>query len=455
MDVSISFRFYTKTLPILDKVVKYILYLTILSGFLLSLILFYPGFFFFDTSMQYQEFVHKQYTDWHPPIMSIWWHIWPNVGSVFLAHLAIYYIALIFLIKCLSQEKRMIDAIITTLFFLHPLFSFSMLHVLKDSGMLSGWLGCITLLYLQEKNKISGKIMWLFIIPLLIYSASVRHNGIVAAIPLIYYMVLKTYTSKRILVRLVITALLSTSLFAVNYFITYYLYKAENVALDSLIMRCDLSAIECFTNHQYKVPASFFTKPSNEHENRKKLCTQVNPRSCDPLFFSTDDSALFHLPLINRNQYPLIKQQWAHAILTRPFTYLHYRFLMFGQALFHPVWQLGNTKNLWQCPDIGVNCQQCRSYLLHVFIIAVEKMGSMLGVMILIFGLLLFIKIHRGKNNENLARYTLYSAFLYGFVCIFLMPAVEARYFLWFYAGTFMAIIFYCSENKNNSKKYS
>ena len=72
---------------------------------LFSLIIYYPGVPQDDTTFIYQNFITGNYSDWQPPIYSLWWHLFHFKAADFIMNMVLYYSGLIYISYVLYRKK--------------------------------------------------------------------------------------------------------------------------------------------------------------------------------------------------------------------------------------------------------------------------------------------------------------------------------------------------------------
>lgn len=160
-------------------------------GLLMCAWLFYPGFVSFDTAHQWYQVRHGEYSNHHPPLMALMWSltepVMPGPGGLFLLHALLYWGALAALAGTLFRRHRAQAAAVLIVGLSPPLFGL-MTHVLKDVALLA-WLMAASAVLVVERQRRAGSRPLLLLAGLLVtVAAALRHNGLAAAVPLVFWM---------------------------------------------------------------------------------------------------------------------------------------------------------------------------------------------------------------------------------------------------------------------------
>lgn len=159
-------------------------------GAVISLLLFHPGGMTNDTVVQYAQVKGIIPLDsWHPLVFVRAWSIMdvlldgPVAMLVF--HQAIFWLGLWLLVKNLFRST-VLQVLVLLILGFFPVIQTLMGTVWKDASLLSSGILGLGLL-LQAKRKQSP---WLYIPALLAfaYMSAVRHNGLLAALPMLWLM---------------------------------------------------------------------------------------------------------------------------------------------------------------------------------------------------------------------------------------------------------------------------
>lgn len=145
---------------------------------------FFPGNTNFDSRRQYEQVKSGIFSDWHPPIMAAIWRIFdpvlPGPKSLFLLHNLLFWLGVSILALLIPGLKRKVG--IFLFFILCPPITAFLGTVIKDVAMgCSLFLASCLLFVAQVQGR---RLLALISLPFLWYGIAMRHNGILAAIPL-------------------------------------------------------------------------------------------------------------------------------------------------------------------------------------------------------------------------------------------------------------------------------
>ncbi len=321
---------------VLSKYIKPYWFIAALGVF--SILIYYPGIPYADTNDLYRYYLEHSYSDWQPPLYSLWWNIFNFYGSAFLVNTLSYYLGLTYISYCLNSQNKTVQNNLLVLFSLNPIFFTQLNFVLKDTlfaGLLIDTVAIYLLLFqIKNRNYKIGLTAVYFL--LLFLAVGIRYNGITAILPFVALIAWgwlqgSTWSKLKKLTVTLIAALAICVLFVqANLFLTYHTFKASKNYTLSLVMQNDMANIECLTNHQFQIPNGIFVDQSNISNLRQEMCTPlgINEYNYDTLYnadwnHTGNSSILFG----NHGEtvYNLSRQAWLPAIIQHPFIYAHYR----------------------------------------------------------------------------------------------------------------------------------
>lgn len=429
---------------------KFMLNLLLFLYFISSIYFVRPGFFLGDTAFQYIEYKNiVSYADWQPPIMNIWWSLFGDASSPFLSHLTIYVLSIFIFLNILLVDKHYKSALLMFIFLMNPLISLSVFNVLKDTGMNASLLLASSVLYAYHMGKISSKITMLTLIPVFIYITGVRQNGLFAAMPLIFFLLINSYkNAANIKAKLLFMwkyFLFIFMLIIVNNWITYSFYNATKSHPESILMKTDLAAVECLTHHAYKIPIEVFADNTdrNESMNRDNLCQKFSFETSDPLFWWTPENRTppFTGGVTSEQQYHIIRTQWLNTIPKNINTYLYYRSMVSLNALKVNNWYIGPSYNNDYDVNIGMNNQSSYLVIKKIFDWSVKLIPNYFGLYIMILSFITLCVFTISKYKDRFKVSLILSGLLYQLMWFFLLPVPDYRYLLWFYISVILATI--------------
>jgi hypothetical protein len=304
---------------------------------------FAPGFMSYDSMVQYKTALDQQYTDSHPAVMSYIWHLAQSVASgpqsLLMLHLALLGAGILIWQRNIASSARAL--LLPAMFLLPWVVNFAGV-LWKDVGMAFALLVATGLLYTKNKDWRIAALS----IPFIFYATAVRHNAILAVVPLIFFG-LRYFWPTRSLVQIAILSLLvSGTLSLANSFLTYNVLHAEAEHYETLMMGDEVAKISLMAGEDDLMP---WVKPEDN-----AVCSTMPilyeramcfvSKGYDPsgrLFVGTPHTAARDL--------------WIMSILSHPLQYLQIKveaFLYFlrspSQAPYY-AWHDGIMEN-----DLGI-----------------------------------------------------------------------------------------------------
>lgn len=388
-----------------------------------QIILFYPGQFFIDSNSSWSQFNLGEYNNWHPPILTVWWHLLHFKGAIFLVHICVIVLSLtVISIRLLARNKISRTYVIICYFSLPLLFRlFS--WVLKDIGMIAGLLFAVMLI-IQIEQSTNKKIKYLLtslLILALYYSFNIRANGVFAVFPILIYVFFYVIRTMVFVNKLLLLLLSVISFVAINNYVTVKVFNARDLIPQSYMLLTDLARLECSEKIAYKIPPLFFR---NEIADHKQLCDQVNsPELNEDLMFDT----LLRNDFIESNgtqlvmtedKYVILKHEWRQEILHNFFLYAEERVKFFVKVFISTRFTL-DAKH----PQFTLYPQIVFLYTL---------VNVLINYIILIVGILI-PSYCITKNKYPLSFFVSLSGWLYLLGWVPLVALGETRYFIWFF----------------------
>ncbi len=250
-----------------------------------------PGVLTFDTRNQLQQIIQSQYTDAHPAIMAWWWgwmmaHLWKNVAVLLVFHLCMFWSGVCIFGMALGRRSPLCAWLGLGIWFLPPMMAMTAV-LIKDSGMTCSFmLACAMMLYCNEQPRKPHPAVAVTIVLFLFYGATVRHNGILAALPLCYWFAMTI----RVRRRAAAATLLCAGILLVNSAFTASIGAIKITYQDSLYFY-DLSGVS-MRIHQQLMP------PYNQPEHFYNYTDLMD-------FQSVKDQLLHKAELEMLHQYPM------------------------------------------------------------------------------------------------------------------------------------------------------
>lgn len=404
---------------------------------IMCIIIYYPGVPGGDASNSYQQYLTHSYSDWQPPIFTIWWNLLHFEGATFLMNMLIYYGSLIYISHYLYINNKRWQNDLLIMFSFNPLFFTQLAIILKDVSF-TGFLIASVAIYLailSVKSKISHILLWALYGLCLFFVISFRVNGVFAAFPLIilgmYSLCIKSKINKYMLTILlsVITIII---FFLINSLLVYKVFDAKKTYSPSFVMLTDAAYLECINNHTY-IPQVFINNSYDEENARDTLCNQaLNYYNSDAIYNDWNNwgvpyKAIIHTAATN-SEFQLAKHLWLKALKDNPWSYLRYRGEYFTNDLFFQYWDPTGDAN--QAQNILNSIAQYQHRDMK-FIMSLFMIGATLGALVFCIR----------SRKYNIAFFIILSSIFQLFGWYFLIPAHAARYFLWNDIGAVLAII--------------
>lgn len=156
-----------------------------LTGLVLTVLCFYPGYMSPDSIWQLAQARSGRFTDWHPPVMSWLWSFWdraiPGPIGMLLLHALLFWGGLGLLAgQTLGPGWRAPAAILAI--GLSPAVFGLLGTVWKDVGLGVSLILASSLLLLAARRRSPAALA--AALGALLYATAVRHNGVVAVLPL-------------------------------------------------------------------------------------------------------------------------------------------------------------------------------------------------------------------------------------------------------------------------------
>lgn len=204
-----------------------------------------PGYMSYDSLVQFETSLSQQYSDSHPAAMSLIWHlaqfVMPGPQSLLLIHMVLLLVGLLSWERNLSPSPWRI--LLPGLFLLPWLANFAGV-LWKDVGMAFALLAASGILFRKERS-------WLglaFAVPLLFYAAAVRHNAILAIVPLILLASRHLFPARPWYQVVILTGITSALLPLGTSILTYQVLKAEARHYETLMMGDELAKFAYLTS---------------------------------------------------------------------------------------------------------------------------------------------------------------------------------------------------------------
>lgn len=407
--------------------------LLVLAGFTLGVQVFFPGFMSFDSFTQLSQARSLRFDDWHPPMMS--W-LWSQLNRLTDGPQGMLYLQLALLWSGLAIYTVQYRA--RSLVWLIPLIGF-LPWVLNFAGVLwkdVGMAFALLLLTAIAAGRVTGPRLAVALV-LFFYAINLRHNAIVAAVPILLLVLARwrpVLGPARLLLATLGALLLTLVLGNV---INYHLIGAERTRPLNFIIIDDLSFLSLKEGHSLipGVPLEQIQTCSTRTISATRLLARdVCLRSFgheDPMYFMRSDRTA----------------AWIAAIGRHPLSYLHFRLAAFGFLLRSPgeepfyLWHDGvNTNKLGVIQQPGPATPVVAQF--------VDKTATTLPFLFkpywwLCAGtvLLLGSALLRTTTTVRSVQALLVSALLYALAYLPVTPMADFRYVYWSVVATTTAAV--------------
>lgn len=407
---------------------------------LFSLLVYFPGVPSADGDNSYGQFLAHSYSDWQPPLFTIWWNIFHFQGSTFLINLISYYAGLIYISYYLWKNNYRWQNDVLVLFCFNPLLFTQLAIIWKDIGFTAFLIDCVAI-YLAQKSvkRLSLRVfLWGIYFICLFLAVGFRINGLFAVIPFIYLAFKQIIPIKyaRTIQNLIATvgSLVIVILFLLlNNILTYKIFDASKLYPQSFVMLSDMAYIECNTDHEFKINLAHFVTPSED--SRDNLCNNqiLNLYNNDALFNPWAGLPPTLQTAKTDEEAQQIKQDWLKALGKYPLIYLEYRAQFVINDLFFQYWYptAHDTPTQQNLEQVAAVQHYDMKFLFILFLI---------GATFAILFSCIFFKVY------GVAFYLLCSNLLQLFSWYLLIPAHAARYFFWNDLAMLLAIALFAID---------
>lgn len=421
--------------------------------FLFSVTVFFPGVHQDDTDALYHYFTIGNYSDWQPPIYTIWWHIFKVRWSEFIVNMAVYYCGLIYLSYCFFKENKKWQNDLLIIFSFYPLYFTQIIISLKDvpyTGFLVLSL-CALILLQKPKNVVQSIFLWILFSISIFMAIGFKYNGVFATLPMLFYAaysIICKITAKynfnlskfsAYSLSLISSVVLSIFIIALHNIITFDIFKAKHSYSSILVMYNDMANIECSSGNEV-IPDEFFISS----DRREIMCNQffINYKNYEPLFLQNwsglQNPAVLIYDSENTTQqyYDKVRKSWIKTVTSYPYDYIKYRAIFLYNILFSQWW--------WTPLDSSVNNNSIVQ--LSLAKIAIEERNDLatFNGIFLLLGTIIAL-LYTILRNANKFAVIVISSSLLQFLSLYLVLGVPtARFFLWNYLAVILTISLAC-----------
>lgn len=334
----------------MQLIYRYRFYLLALL-FIANVLAFWPGYMLQDTVGQYQQAVSMQFSDHHPPIMSLVWHyldlVHKGEGLMFALQLVMLYGAMAMLLLTLDRmvktKQRQILCLIPLLLPIYPQVLVYAANIVKDTQYAFAFLLAASILaYYSIRYERPSLLVIYGLFFLMLYGAAVKYQGqfcvIVLAFWLAHVMYLRHKVRAKIIAGLAIYALLFFGVGSINNHLVPQ--QSKNYSWE-FVKLYDLAAISIATNSDL-VPD--FNK--TDHYTFQKLEERFTYPVIDPYIYAEEKILMVTKDPANMQR---LYKVWLQNVFAHPVYYLRHRAINMGYALLsrpgfdHALHALSNT----------------------------------------------------------------------------------------------------------------
>ncbi|MCB0331124.1 MAG: hypothetical protein KDD70_15755, partial [Bdellovibrionales bacterium] len=289
-------------------------------------IIHFPGFFSVDSSVQMNQAVSGEYTVWHPPVMSFTWRYLNQLiagpDGMFLIQYFAYIFALLFVVRA-SKCSALYRSLLLIVCFLFPPFFIQFNMIWKDSQHAAVFLLATSLLIYAEKFR----ILLIPALALLFYGVSIRHNAIVAFVPISFWvslMVIRVDGLKKHekILKVLLASILQIALMSIgSRYLTSLLVTSQYPNPLHAVFLYDLKAISLRVE---KPLLPDYLLETEKYPDVGSIRTTFEPR-----WVNSDHSDLPG----NEEQAEELKDRWVSVLMDYPLSYLKARWGMYSELL--------------------------------------------------------------------------------------------------------------------------
>lgn len=319
------------------------------TGFLLTILTFFPSYLTPDSFDQYEQSLLFQFNDWHPSIMAFLWSllnaIYTGPQPMLFLQVSIFWLGVHFLLSAIPTGSFIKTAIMVALLFSPTVLNFIGV-IWKDVQLAAAWSFVAAYVFAQKQNghevSLKNKI-WLILI--LIYGALIRHNAGLIAGPLVLYVITgRSYMAYfwKTTIAYILVASLSLGM---NNAFNEALNASKSPATHSLMV-FDLAGISLnIGENQYP-----FALSQNQMEAMRPCYHEGYDWGG---FIWGDCGFIWELSKQMGDQNRTMRKAWIDAIINHPIAYMNHRLTHFDRLLGllshkangYYIWQDGISPN--------------------------------------------------------------------------------------------------------------
>jgi hypothetical protein len=296
----------------------------IATGYVLTLVIFYPGIMTYDAKFVYEDIATGARGDWQSPVMTTLWGlidpVAPGAASMFLLMATSYWLAFGFLAIALARPTVSVALLLIVLALLPPAFVFVGI-IWRDMLFAISWLLAAAIAFAAAKGAARYRMpAQVLALALCAFGVLLRPNALIAAPILCAYVIWPCRISLKGTALLFVPAMVG--LFALVQVVYYGVLGASRQHPLQTIMVFDLGAISHFSKEN-QFPVSW-----SEPETALLLNDCYQPTRWD-IYWKRFEPCDFVMRKIEREKglfgTPAITDAWVHGILRHPQAYLRHR----------------------------------------------------------------------------------------------------------------------------------
>lgn len=422
-------------------------YWLIILLFIIAIAVYYPGIPSADGDNSYNQYLNHSYSDWQPPLFTIWWLLFSFKGATFLIDSFAYYIGLAYISYYLEQKNLKLQSNIIFLFSINPILFSQLAIVWKDIGY-TAFLIDLVAIYLAldiVKQKLARNALWCLYYVCIFLVIAFRANGVFAVLPFIYLSISKLISSNKLLHKfysLFLSIVIIVIMLGINQFVIYKVLNAEKSYPQEAITLSDTAYINCEVVGTTKINDIFFYHLNADDNDI--ICNQaLNYYNLDAMYNDWNNWGVPYRapikPVPTKEANSIATQQWIAAVTNNPSTYLEVRSKIFINILFNQYWY--PTANETSTQNLLSNISQYQ-----------HKDMKFLFPLLVIISLTVMLGMHWTRKSSTIATAITISSILQLFGWFFLLPAHPARYFFWNDVAAILSLLL-ISINKTQIEK--
>lgn len=292
-----------------------------------SIWVLYPGLASYDSVYQWMQVQGVvPVGDWHPVAMVLLWKllyfITGKLGSMFVLWQVLFWGAVaLLLIVSLRRSRRILPLLVLGAVMLSPLVQPIVGTIWKDSQLAIALLGATALLWHTTTSARFTGVTKVAVVALLVYAGLIRHNALVAVVPLLYIWAAAGWPRVHWRYHAAAVVGVLVGMLAVSSCLAMMATKQHPIVS---VMVDDIVGV---TNSTSATVKQADLQP--QFMRIAAACRAKNVRA--NVFFRCMDDADRHA--FTAVHHAAIKTMWLKTITTHPFAYVQYRAGVYGEFL--------------------------------------------------------------------------------------------------------------------------